>query len=185
MKIAVYPGSFDPLHIGHQAIMEYLTREKEFDWVYLVITPQNPFKDASKALSAQERYEAAVDAVLRHPDLHVRVDDIELTLGTPSYTMRTLEALKLREPENEFTLVIGADNLASFRGWREAGRILKEFGVVVFPRDGYDAEALKDSLMEECPDYRIAIMDAPLVNISSTWIRETIAEGGNVSEFLM
>ena len=103
MRIAVYSGSFDPLHIGHQAIMEYLTRASGFDWVYLVISPQNPFKDPSKALSAERRYRAAIDAVRRHPELHVWVDNIELSMDPPHYTIRTLDALRRREPENEFT----------------------------------------------------------------------------------
>ena len=71
MRIAVYSGSFNPLHIGHQAIMERLTQEEDFDWVYLVISPQNPIKDASLALSAEHRYRAAIEAVRRHPELHV------------------------------------------------------------------------------------------------------------------
>ena len=111
MRIAVYSGSFDPLHIGHKAIMEYLTQTSDFDWVYLVISPQNPFKDKDKALNAVQRYRAAVDAVRRHPELHVWVDDIELEMPAPHYTIRTLDALKKREPDNDFTLVVGADNL--------------------------------------------------------------------------
>ncbi|MBQ1682833.1 MAG: nicotinic acid mononucleotide adenylyltransferase, partial [Bacteroidales bacterium] len=120
MRIAVYSGSFDPLHIGHQAIMEYLTRDSGFDWVYLVISPQNPFKDPQKALSGERRYRAAIDAVRRHPELHVWVDNIELGMEPPHYTIRTLDALRRREPENEFTLVIGADNLENFFCWRDA-----------------------------------------------------------------
>lgn len=188
MKIAVYSGSFNPLHIGHQAIMEYLTREKGFDWVYLIVSPQSPFKDASNNLTAHDRYIAAIDAVCRHPELHVWVDDIELTMEPPQYTIKTLDALKLREPENDFTLVIGADNLASFRGWRESGRILKEYGVVVFPREGYDIRAIKENLLNdpEGSSYDILLMeDAPLVNISSTEIRNALAEGRDVSEWLM
>lgn len=81
MRIAVYSGSFNPLHIGHQAIMEYLTREKKFDWVYLVVSPKNPLKDSISADSGRDRYNAAVEAVKRHPDLHVWVDDIELNMA--------------------------------------------------------------------------------------------------------
>ena len=84
MRIAVYSGSFDPLHIGHQAIMERLTLTREFDWVYLVISPQNPLKDPSKALSAERRYRAAIEAVRRHPELHVWVDNIELEMPAPT-----------------------------------------------------------------------------------------------------
>ncbi|MCQ2169925.1 MAG: adenylyltransferase/cytidyltransferase family protein, partial [Bacteroidales bacterium] len=118
MRIAVYSGSFDPLHKGHQAIMEFLTSDREFDWVYLVVSPQSPFKSELNNLTALDRYNAAVDAVCRHSELHVWVDDIELHMDPPHYTCRTLDALHQREPENDFTLIIGADNLESFRRWQ-------------------------------------------------------------------
>lgn len=185
MKIAVYSGSFNPLHIGHQAIMEFLTRESGFDWVYLIVSPQNPFKSSENNLTAESRYNAAVDAVLRHPDLHVWVDDIELSMDPPHYTIRTLDALKAREPENDFTLIIGADNLSSFSKWKDYERILSEYGTAVFPRTGYDMEELKSSLMEINGAFRIELLDAPMVDISSTEIREGLAEGRDMSEYLM
>lgn len=185
MRIAVYSGTFDPLHIGHQAIMERLTCTSEFDWVYLVISPQNPFKDASRVLSAERRYREAIEAVRRHPELHVWVDNIELEMPAPTYTIRTLDALRKREPENEFTLVIGADNLQGLHKWREAPRILEEYGVVVYPRKGYDIESLKQTLLEANRSYRIRLLDAPIVDISSTQIREMQARGEDVSAFLM
>lgn len=186
MKIAVYSGSFDPLHIGHQAIMEYLTGQAEFDWVYLIVTPQSPFKEAERVLSARRRYEAAIDAVKRHPELRVWVDDIELEMDPPHYTIRTLDALKEREPENEFTLVIGADNLGSFTKWRDPQRILTEYGVVVYPREGFDIKAISEDLTASMGEgCRIQIIDAPQVNMSSSWIRQAIKEGKDVSEYLM
>lgn len=212
MRIAVYSGSFDPLHIGHQTIMEYLTREKGFDWVYLVISPQNPLKDPSKALTAQQRYLAAIDAVRRHPDLHVWVDNIELEMPAPHYTIKTLDALQRREPDNDFTLVMGADNLESIHKWRDAPRILSEYGVVVYPRKGFDAARIRETLLDECKRfpspytldatsihltpgtigldelgsmYNIQIIDAPIVDISSTRIREGIARGEDMSQWLM
>ena len=184
MRIAVYPGSFDPLHIGHQAIMDYLTRESGFDWVYLIISPQNPFKDPSKALSAERRYRDAIEAVRRHPELHVWVDNIELSMDPPHYTIRTLDALREREPGNEFTLVIGADNLAGFPIWREPERILKEYGLAVYPRDGYDIDVLRETV-DPGHFYRIETIDAPIVNISSTRIREGLASGLDMSRWMM
>ena len=105
MRIAVYPGSFDPLHIGHLAILRHLSGM--FDLVYLVISPQNPFKDAAKADNARQRLEAAKAAVKRYPDLRVKVEDIEFGMPAPQYTIRTLDALRAREPQNQFTLVMG------------------------------------------------------------------------------
>lgn len=212
MKIAVYSGSFNPLHIGHQAIMEYLTRQKEYDWVYLVVSPKNPLKDSISADSGEERYKAAVEAVRRHPELHVWVDDIEIAMEPPHYTIKTLDALKLREPENDFTLVMGADNLQDIHRWRDFPRILSEYGVAVYPREGFDLEQIKRQLVEECrhfpapyvldanemaPEgmrsleetlrdtYNIEIIDAPVVDISSTEIRQGIAEGKDMSAWLM
>ena len=190
MKIAVYPGSFDPLHTGHLAIMEYLTGEQAFDRVYLVISPQNPFKDPSKAAGARKRYEDAAAAVARHPELKVRVDDIELGIEPPNYTIKTLDALKLREPENEFTLVIGADNLASLSRWRCARRIIAGYDIAVYPRRGFDSEKLLEDLLAWCRRNHIRckgvhLIDAPLVDISSTKIRDARSKGKDVSEWLM
>ena len=189
MKIAVYPGSFDPLHTGHLAIMEYLAREQDFDCVYLVVSPQNPFKDPSKAANARQRYEAACAAVARHPELKVRVDDIELGIAPPNYTIKTLDALRKREPGNEFTLVMGADNLEGLSRWRCSRRILTDYGIVVYPRRGFDSEELLRRLRDHCSRQHcrcnVRLVDAPLVDISSTDIRRRMAKGEDVSGFLM
>ena len=189
MKIAVYPGSFDPLHIGHRAIMEYLTGPGGFDAVYLVVSPQNPFKDPSKARNARLRYEAAVAAVARFPLLRVKVDDIELGMDPPNYTIRTLNALRQREPGTSFTLVIGADNLPDLPRWRRFRRILSDYDVVVYPRPGYDAAALLEGLRKHCRERHlrchVTLINAPMVDISSTQIREAIASGRDVSRWLM
>ncbi len=185
MKIAVYSGSFNPLHTGHLAIMKYMTEKLDFDMVYLIVSPQNPFKDAAMALSGRERFEAAKAAVNRHPGLKVSVKDIELEMPAPNYTIRTLDALKEREPDNRFILAIGADNLASIRKWKDYRRLLSEYGAVVYPRKGYDMENIKSSLLEENPDYMIITTEAPVVDISSTEIRNAIASGKDIENFLM
>lgn len=211
MRIAVYSGSFNPLHIGHKAIMEYLTSEKKFDWVYLIVSPKNPLKSNISADSGEARFNAAVEALGRHPELNVKVDDIELKMPPPHYTIKTLDALKRREPENEFTLIIGADNLSSIHRWRDFPRILAEYGVAVYPRTGFDIVRLRRELMEESKSfpslyvldeaesgadrltledtdnhfYDIEILDAPLVDISSTEIRDGIMQGHDMSEYLM
>ncbi len=191
--------------------MEYLTLKKDFDWVYLVVSPKNPLKDGISAASGEARYNAAVNAVKRHPELHVWVDDIELKMNPPQYTIKTLDALKRREPENDFTLIIGADNLSSIKKWRDFQRLLIEYGVAVYPRTGFNLSRIYQELMNECllspapyvldsADtssetlclnnagnylYKIQILDAPVVDISSTEIREGLAEGKDMSNFLM
>lgn len=185
MRIAVYSGSFDPLHIGHLAIMKYLSESKEFDWVYLVVSPQNPFKHPDNALTGHQRYLDAIEAVRKYPELHVWVDDIEINMEPPHYTIRTLDLLKSHEPGNEFSLVIGADNLAGILRWKEAERLLLEYGVNVYPREGYDLEKLRNDLLQLNPDYRISTFDAPKVTISSTEIRTMEYLGENASKVKM
>ena len=221
MNIAVYSGSFNPLHIGHLAIMKYLIGEGGFDCVYLIVSPKNPLKEGIDSASGQDRFEAAVEAVRRHfpeslsagdipstpvfPSVRhplagggmsttyspadkgrrVKVDDIELNMPAPHYTIRTLDALREREPDNCFTLVMGADNLADIRRWRDYKRILKEYGIAVYPRKGFDLTAIKEDLLTEDPAYRITIMNAEMVDISSTIIRNAIAAGQDMSQWLM
>ena len=201
MHIAVYGGSFNPLHIGHLAIMKHLVEVAGFDTVYLVVSPKNPLKEIS-CDSARDRYNAAVEAVSRHfvdkadqevwndqtmaaRATRVRVDDIELNMPPPHYSIRTLNALKEREPENRFTLVMGADNLAIIRNWKEYKTILNDFGVAVYPREGHDLAEIKQDLLNEDPAYKIRLLDAPLITVSSTEIREALSNGEDISHLLM
>lgn len=189
MKIAVYPGSFDPLHKGHLAILQYLTGKGGFDAAYLVVSPQNPFKDPAKALNAQQRFDAAAATLAKYPGLRARAEGIELGMTPPNYTIRTLDALRAREPGNSFSLVMGADNLAGLPRWRCARRILSQYEVVVYPRPGYDAAAMLDELRRWCRRGHIRcavrLIDAPLVDVSSTQIRAAMAAGKDVSDLLM
>lgn len=192
MNIAVYSGSFNPLHIGHLAIIRHLIEVAGFERVYLIVSPKNPLKDGIRPDSGRERYDAAIAAANRHfPKSEdgepgkVLVDDIELGMPEPHYTIRTLDALSEREPDNSFTLTIGADNLADIRRWRDYSRILKEYGVAVFPRTGFDLEEIKADLLDEDPSFRITILEADMVNVSSTMIREGIARGTDISKYLM
>ena len=180
------------MHIGHLAIIKHMIEEAGFDMVYLIVSPKNPLKDGISATTGKDRYLAAIEAVNRHfslsaslADSKVKVDDIELNMPEPHYTVRTLKALKNREPANTFTFVMGADNLADIRRWREYAAILKEFGVAVFPRAGHDLTQIKQDLLNEDPAYKIQILDAQMVDISSTQIRNAIANGDDISNFLM
>ena len=222
MDVAVYSGSFNPLHIGHLAIIKYMIEVAGFDMVYLIVSPKNPLKDRISSDSGTARYNAAVKAVTRHFDIpdvaccgddmpppargcssrrsqaagvigatatygspRVRVDDIELTMPEPHYTIRTLDALRAREPENAFTFVMGADNLADIRRWKDYTRILTEFGVAVYPRTSFDLETIRQDLLNENPAYKIQIINAPMVDISSTQIRQAQSRGEDVSHLLM
>ena len=185
MNVAVFPGSFNPLHIGHKAIMDALVQKAGFDRAYLIVSPKNPLKEGISPDSAQDRYDAAVRAVKANGMTDVLVDDIELSMPSPQYTVTTLDALRQREPQNNFTLVIGSDQLADIRRWKDYRRILLEFGLAVYPREGFDTAALREDLLEEESAYRIRLVDAPQVNISSTLIREGLAAGRDMSRWMM
>jgi nicotinate-nucleotide adenylyltransferase len=192
MNVAVYSGSFNPLHIGHLAIIKHMIEEAGFDMVYLIVSPKNPLKDGISATTGKDRYLAAIEAVNRHfsisaslADSKVKVDDIELNMPEPHYTVRTLRALKEREPDNAFTFVMGADNLADIRRWRDYTRILTEFGAAVYPRTGFDLEKIRQDLLNENPAYKIQIINAPMVDISSSQVRSALDKGEDVSHLLM
>ena len=186
MKTAVYSGSFNPLHIGHLAILKHLTGNGGYDCVRLIVSPKNPLKDNISSTSGLDRYNAAIEAVGRHfQSGKILVDDIELKMPEPHYTIRTLDALKAAYPEETFTLVIGSDNLADIRRWKDYCRILTDYGVLVYPRSGFDTDKIKTDLLKEDPSYNIEILDAQLVDISSTFIREGLANGDDMSEWLM
>lgn len=185
MRIAVYPGSFDPMHIGHLAIMEYLNKLPQYEMIYLVVSPQNPFKDPNMAQNAMARFEAARKTVSKYPYLKVKVENIELSLPAPQYTIHTLDALKAREKDKEFSLVVGGDNFQDILKWKEAPRILKEYGLVVYPRPGFDTEAIRKEIMNKVPESRIEILNGLLVDVSSTEIRAQLAENKDVSKLLI
>lgn len=186
MKAAVYSGSFNPLHIGHLAILRYLVSCGEFDCVYLVVSPQNPFKGSGLLNNAEQRLEDARAAVARYPELEtVEVSDIEFNMPAPQYSLRTLCALKEIQTDTDFSIIIGADNLAAFRRWRSYDEILLDFGVYVYPREGYSLETIREDLLHENPLYKINLIDLPKVNVSSTQIREALEEGKDVSSLLM
>lgn len=187
MRTAVYSGSFNPLHIGHLAIMKHLTGKGGYDCVRLIVSPKNPLKDSISSSSGTERYNAAKEAVGRHfPESgKVTVDDIELNMPEPHYSIRTLRALRGREPGNTFTLIMGADNLACIRNWKDYQNILTDFGVAVFPREGTDLKKTKQDLLHENPAYKIQLLNAPLVTVSSSEIREALSQGRDVSHLLM
>ena len=160
--------------------------------VYLIVSPKNPLKDSISSLSARDRYNAAVSAVNRHfgtsatkDQNKILVDDIELNMPEPHYSISTLDALRSREPGNSFTFVMGADNLNDIRRWKDYTRILTEFGVAVYPRTSFDLETIRQDLLNENPTYKIQIINAPMVDISSTQIRQAQSRGEDVSHLLM
>lgn len=184
-NIAVYSGSFNPIHIGHKAVIDYLS--KEFDWVYVIVTPQNPLKDKIE-IPSEERRKAVEKALINNGYLNVSVNDIENTLNPPYYTINTLRKLKEKEPQNNFRLVIGADCLEEINKWNSYQEILTNFGIIVFPRGEINVNDIKQHallLYRENPEYKIEIANAKTPNISSTEIRKAKNNGENVNYLII
>ncbi|GHT57050.1 putative nicotinate-nucleotide adenylyltransferase [Bacteroidia bacterium] len=173
MKTGIYSGSFNPIHRGHTALADYLLRHTDLDEIWLVVSPQNPLKNEVSA--DNDRLTMARLAAEDFPQL--QVSDVEFSLPKPSYTIDTLRFLNEKYPENEFVLIIGADNLAVFHLWKDFAELLDNYRIIVYPRKGFEAD------LEKYPQVEFAV-DAPLFDVSSTEIRRKIKAGEDVSEFL-
>ena len=164
MRIALYFGSFNPIHNGHLGLADFLIQEKITDAVWFVLSPQNPLKNSNQLLNDSIRLEMTRLAV--HDNKEFSVCDIEFSMPKPNYTIFTLRELKKRYPEHQFSLLIGADNMEICNQWKEFQSILDEFHVMVYPREGYDFAKPKYPEMQ--------LISAPLFNVSSTEVRDNI-----------
>lgn len=173
-KIGILGGSFNPVHIGHIMIAAYLTQWGIVDRVWLTISPQNPLKDADTLIPDLKRLEML--RIACQGLKNVEICDIELTMPRPSYTIDTLNYLKKRYPNKRFRLVIGSDNWNAFDHWKQGEEILDEFGVIVYPRPGKEVKDI-------CVD-GMDLVHSPSIDLSSTFIRQAIAKGKDVSAFL-
>ena len=166
VKIGIYGGSFNPVHYGHVGLAKWVIEHTDLDELWLLVSPNNPLKQADTLAPEQKRLEAVREAV--KGIAHVQASDFEFHLPRPSYTANTLRALQTAYPENEFTLVIGEDNLAIFDRWREYEYILANFRIFVYPRHG---SALPIDLQAKPVKEVRLLTDAPYFDISSTEIR--------------
>jgi nicotinate-nucleotide adenylyltransferase len=172
MKIGLFFGSFNPVHVGHLIIANYLVENSDLNELWMVISPHNPFKKRSSLADDYARYEMVFKAVEEHPKL--RASNIEFDLPQPSYTIDTLTYLKEEHPEHEFVLIMGGDNLRGFHKWKNYEQILKYYEIIVYKRPDYELGALQDH-----PKIQI-IEDCPQMQISSTFIRKMIKEGKSI-----
>lgn len=166
MVIGLYGGSFNPIHTGHMALGQWLVSHGLVDELWFLVSPQNPLKPTSGLLDDEARLQLARLAVGRKH--HLRVSDFEFHLPRPSYMVNTLEALRKEHPEQDFVLVIGADNWHRFPQWYHSEEILRHHRILIYPRPGFplDEASLPDG---------VTLVNTPLFNISSTQIREAIA----------
>ncbi|WP_231491015.1 nicotinate (nicotinamide) nucleotide adenylyltransferase [Pedobacter sp. Leaf170] len=175
MKIGLFFGSYNPIHTGHLIIANYMANHTNLDEVWLVVSPHNPLKEKSGLANMYDRFEMATLAT--ENALNLRVSNIEFSLPQPSYTIDTLIHLKERYPKNDFVLIMGADNLVSFKKWKNYEVLLKDYQIFVYPRPGADVTE-----WENHPS--ITFTNTPLMGISSTFIRKAIKENKNVQYFL-
>lgn len=170
-KVGLFFGSFNPIHIGHLIIANYMANFTFLDEVWFVVSPQNPFKNKKSLGNMYDRLEMVNLAIA---DLeYLKASDIEFSLPQPSYTIDTLTHLKERFPKNDFLLIMGEDNLVGLPKWKNADIILKDYNIIVYPRPGYDAGSLK-----EHPS--ITMTDSPVMELSSTFLREAIKNKKNI-----
>lgn len=174
-KVAVFGGSFDPIHTGHVMLANFVAQCGVTDNVCLMVSRQNPLKENSPVASDNQRIEMARRAT--EGFINIFVSNFEMHLPSPSYTYDTLKALKEKYPDNEFQLIIGSDSLENFPRWKNSEKILKEFEVIVYPRPGYP-------LSGEEPAGMIYLTGAPEFSISSSLIREYIQWGWDIRYFV-
>jgi nicotinate-nucleotide adenylyltransferase len=168
MKTGLLFGSFNPVHTGHLIIASHMCEYGELDKVIFILSPHNPFKEESGLLDENSRLSLLRSAVAGNPLF--QASDIEFNLSRPSYTINTLRHLSKTRPGEEFVLIIGADNLSSFHLWKDHGEILEKYKIYTYPRSGSEGGELASH-----PSIRN--FNAPVLDISATFIRDTISNG--------
>lgn len=175
-KVGLFFGSFNPLHIGHMILANYMVEYTDIKELWFVVSPQNPLKNKKTLLDEIHRY-AIVERAIEDDD-RFRVSNIEFSLPKPSYTIDTLTYLEEKYPKNEFVLLLGQDNLTNFHKWKNADVILEKYSLYVYPRD--------ESKIDEfwLKKTNVKIVNAPSIQISATFIRNSIQEGKVINWYL-
>lgn len=177
MKVGLYFGSFNPIHIGHLIIANHMAEHSDLDEIWFVVTPHNPFKKKSSLLDNYHRLEMVYKATANYDKL--KPSDIEFRLPQPNYTINTLVHLQEKYPKHEFALIMGEDNLKSFHKWKNYELILEGHHIYVYPR--LSSNTVASQFHEHEKIHRI---DAPIMQLSSTQIRNGIKEGKNIVPML-
>jgi len=177
MKVGLFFGSFNPIHIGHLVIANHLVEYSDLDQVWFVVTPHNPFKNKNTLLDNYQRLEMVYRATKDYTKL--KPSDIEFNLPQPNYTINTLVHLQEKYPQHEFALIMGEDNLKSFHKWKNYELILENHHIYVYPRVSDQKEETRFDGHK-----KIHVINAPLMELSSTFIRNAIKEGKNVQPML-
>ncbi|MCI2229903.1 nicotinate-nucleotide adenylyltransferase [Polaribacter sp. MSW13] len=177
MKIGLYFGTFNPIHVGHLIIANHMVENSDLEEIWMVVTPHNPFKKKSSLLENNHRFELVYRATENYSK--IKPSNIEFKLPQPNYTVHTLAHISDLHPENEFCLIMGEDNLKSFHKWKNYEVILENHHIYVYPRI---AEGKVESQFSN--HSKIHKVDAPIVQISSTMIRNGIKNKKNIQPLL-
>lgn len=178
MKIGIYGGSFNPIHFGHTGLAQWVVNNTDLDEVWLMVSPNNPLKDASILADEQKRLAAAKEAIgdgRLASGKRIIVSDFEFHLPRPTYTANTLRSLAKAYPEHEFTLIIGEDNLNIFNKWREYQYILDTYRIFVYPRRNIISQTSQqhEDILRKANNVKL-LADAPYFDISSTELRKNL-----------
>lgn len=176
-KIGLFFGTFNPIHVGHLIIANHIAEYSDLEEVWLVVTPHNPFKKKSNLLDNHQRLEMVYRATKNYVKLHPC--NIEFDLPQPNYTSHTLAVLEEKHPEKVFSLILGEDNLRSFGKWKNNDIILERHELYVYPRF---SEQQNESELKNHP--KVHFIDAPMIQISASFIRKSIKEGKNIRPLL-
>ncbi|MFD2824938.1 nicotinate (nicotinamide) nucleotide adenylyltransferase [Leeuwenhoekiella polynyae] len=179
MKIGLYFGTFNPVHVGHLIIANHFAEYSDLDKIWMVITPHNPFKKKKTLLDNNHRYQLVLEAVEEYPT--IEASTIEFNLPQPNYTSNTLAHLKEKYPQHEFCLIMGEDNLRTLHKWKNYEVILEHHDIYVYPRIADSKDQTQHEILK---NKRIHIIEAPVVEISSTAIRKAIKAGKNCQPLL-
>jgi nicotinate-nucleotide adenylyltransferase len=189
MKVGLYFGTFNPIHVGHLVIANFMAEYTDLDQVWLVVTPQNPLKDKSTLLADFHRLALVKEAIDDNSKL--RASDIEFNLPKPSYTITTLTYLKEKHPNDSFSLIMGEDNLRTFHKWFNHEVILEKHKIYVYPRvltmqEELEVVAMSADLINDYKSHNNVEFceDAPVMKVSSSFIRQSIKEGKDVRYLL-
>ena len=177
MKIGLFFGTYNPIHVGHLIIANHLAEHSDLDQIWLVVTPQSPHKTKQSLLDNHQRLELVFRATKDYPKLAPSA--IEFNLPQPNYTVRTLAYLEEKHPENQFALIMGEDNLRSLPKWKNAEVIMGNYPIYVYPRK-MNPSSISASFSSETVTY----IDAPVIEVSSTFIRQQIKDGKNIKALL-
>ena len=177
MKIGLFFGSFNPIHVGHLIIANHFAEYSDLDEVWLVVTPHNPFKKKKSLLDDHHRFQLVLRATEDYPK--IKPSNIEFGLEQPNYTINTLVHLVEKYPEHEFNLIMGLDNLISFKKWKNYETILEHHDLYVYPRVSQVSDGPELSNHK-----KVHFVEAPIVEISSTFIRNAIKERKEVQPLI-